>query len=87
MSAKTELEQDAARIACEQAGIPRAPVDPDRARQRAGSFIWVNAQGDYQCPKCWVADGLKSPLLPLVSALPTEPHFECARCGFHFIEQ
>lgn len=86
MTARTELEHDAFCIA---AGLAQADgfASKDAARQRASAFSWVDMAGDYQCPSCWVADKRASPLLPAPSTLPTEAHFGCPACGFHFVEQ
>lgn len=79
MTARTELEQDAMSVARNLGSVLHS--------QRAAAFAWVNMQGDYQCPRCWVVNARRSFLLATTASLPTEAHFECPECAFHFVEQ
>ncbi len=88
MTARADLEEGALLVAQElNVSHSHSIASLEKARLRALEFNWVNAVGDYQCPECWVTDERKSPLLPAASMLPTEAHFECPDCRFHFVEQ
>jgi hypothetical protein len=41
--------------------------------------------GKFQCPRCWVERGLKSPVNPIPSKNPREDLFRCHTCHYDLI--
>jgi hypothetical protein len=43
--------------------------------------------GVLQCPRCWVADAIRSTLTPAESNTNSADAFECQICGFNIVLQ
>ena len=52
------------------------------AQARLGSFS-AQVRGDYQCPRCWIEEGSRSPLRPIVGK-DTKDSLRCGNCGSEF---
>ena len=60
--------------------VKRLQVQANLAPQRLADFR-VSVDGRYQCPKCWIYDGIPVSLEQIASPTPGHGTFECERCG------
>jgi len=72
------LEREQADLNARLAKIQGELLMADRAVDRGLRFEPVIA-GQYQCPRCWVADEVQAPLIPQASEGDTDI-LKCRRC-------
>src|SRR3546814_816298 len=75
---RLELERQLEKVKLEVIEIEASLVAADVAVKRLANFR-VNLGGDYQCPRCWITQGVNAPLVPQASSTEID-HFACRQC-------
>lgn len=68
-----------------QNGLTQAKSQRDAARLASQRLLdyRVSIEHVFQCPKCWILEGIETPLRPTVGTRDQDI-FRCERCGVDF---
>ena len=78
---KTELNRRISELEVQLGSLRVSLSSATEAERRSGDFA-PTLEGNYQCPQCWVQDGLSTSLKPTSGANPDSDYFDCSKCGY-----
>jgi len=79
-SLQKEISTLRAELEAKEASFQQLRTSGDRYRS-----YQLSIKGQFQCPRCWVANGKHADLKPASGGTDDEDHWNCPACGTTFV--